>query len=292
MKEIKSHKPKQRANGEGSIFQRKSDKLWVGRFPNGKNQNGSIKYIQFTSKNKEDVELWLSDTKNKIDVGFYVDEIKTNELLGFWMEKWLENIKKPVIKNNTFKNYKSYIERFIKPYIGGFKLVELNPLIVNRFYDKLIELGVSNSNIRCIHSILTDSLKNAVENKIISYVNIGNLPKPKLGFESEKTILDKIEIHLINLGYKVKRELNVKYGRIDLFAENKSRNIIVEGKSDNSINKLSSALGQLLLYKECISNAQLYIATPKKPNTTILNELNKYNIKYFDELFGSREEIA
>lgn len=51
----KAHKPKTRKNGEGTIFQRSSDGLWVARVPTKINADGSLHQIQVTAKTQNDL---------------------------------------------------------------------------------------------------------------------------------------------------------------------------------------------------------------------------------------------
>jgi hypothetical protein len=78
----KTRKPKARANGEGTMFQRSSDKLWVGRLPIGYKPDGSIKYRQFTGKKQSDVKAKMDQVKSDIMTGVYTEPNKIT--VGEW----------------------------------------------------------------------------------------------------------------------------------------------------------------------------------------------------------------
>lgn len=197
MAEKKTHKPKARANGEGTLFKR-SDGLWVGRLPNGYKPNGSVKYIQFTGKNQGDVLKKMDLAKAEVRTNTYREPNKVT--VKDWFENWLNVTIKSAVKNTTWLSYEAMIRLHIVPSIGGIKLQKLQPSHLQGFYNDMLEGGredkqknketgklekrkggLSPKTIRYIHTIIYSALEQAVLEKIIIFNIAGNkavrLPK-------------------------------------------------------------------------------------------------------------------
>lgn len=195
----KAHKPKARANGEGTIFQRKSDNLWVGRLPIGYNPDGSVKYRQFTGKKQGDVKEKMDQAKSDIRTNTYVEPNKIT--LGEWMDTWLTVTMKTALKNTTYLSYETMIRKHIKPEIGGYKLTQLQTANIQRFYNDKLEGGradgkaggLSPKTIRYIHTILHSALKQAVNEKVVQ-VNVADHVKLPKNPKKEMKTLDMKEI--------------------------------------------------------------------------------------------------
>ncbi len=157
----KAHKPKARANGEGTIFQRKSDGLWVGRIPNGYNPNGTIKYITVTGKKQSDVREKMDKIKADLRNNTYVEPNKVT--VGEWLNTWLNTVAKAGVKPTTWLSYKYLIEKHVIPEIGGIKLVQLQTSQLQKLYNDKLENGLSARTVRYIHTVLHSALEAARE---------------------------------------------------------------------------------------------------------------------------------
>lgn len=203
MADKKAHKPKARANGEGTIFQRKSDNLWVGRLPIGNNPNGSVKYRQFTGKKQGDVKEKMDKTRSEIRTCTYVEPNKIT--VKEWLDTWLNVTIKESVKNTTWLSYKGIIEKHVIPEIGGNKLLQLQTSNLQKLYnDKLNsgrvdkhkvdgkmvnkDGGLSPKTIRYMHTIIHSALKQAVDEKVMQ-VNVADHVKlPKNTKKEMKTL--------------------------------------------------------------------------------------------------------
>ena len=67
---------KRRANKEGSMFQRESDGLWVGRLPIGYKLDGSTKFQTFYGKLQSDIKLKMDEAKGVIYNNLYAEPNK------------------------------------------------------------------------------------------------------------------------------------------------------------------------------------------------------------------------
>ena len=78
-----------RTNGEGNIFQRKSDGKWVGSITIGYDEKGRQKKKIIYGKNQTDVAKKLSEISGRIKNNSYeIIEHKTfGELMCVWLKK-------------------------------------------------------------------------------------------------------------------------------------------------------------------------------------------------------------
>jgi integrase len=136
-------KPKTRADGEGSIFQRASDGLWIAT------SRYQGKTIRFTAKRRQDAidkrNQWLQNRSAGL---------KTNArewLLDDWLSYWLNDHKRPRydragnriggIEPTTFERYESALRLHVRPFLGRVRLVKLTAEMVERWQRELNDRG-------------------------------------------------------------------------------------------------------------------------------------------------------
>lgn len=195
MAEKKAHKPKARANGEGTLFQRKSDDLWIGRLPVGYKSDGSVKYLKFSGKKQSDVLEKMGKAKTEVRTNTYVEPNKIT--LGEWLDTWLTVTMKTSIRETTYLSYEAMIKKHIKPALGGYKLLQLQTSHIQKFYNEKIEGGradgkeggLSPRTVRYIHQVITGALKQAVAEKVVQ-VNVADHVKLPKNPKKEMKYLD------------------------------------------------------------------------------------------------------
>jgi len=198
-----AHKPKARANGEGTLFQRKSDNLWVGRIPNGRNANGGIRYITITGKKQADVIKKMEKAKAEVHTNTYVEPNKIT--VKEWLDTWLNVTIKKSVKNTTWLSYKGIIDGHIIPEIGGTKLMQLQTSNLQKLYNEKLSTGrkdkkkvdgkmvnrkggLSPRTIRYMHIIVHSALKQAVSEKVIQMNVAEHVKLPKNPKKEMKTL--------------------------------------------------------------------------------------------------------
>ena len=155
---------KKRANGDGTIRQRK-DGRWelvvtVGRDPGtGK----LIRKSHYCKTQKEAAQL-LRKLSSQIDDGTYAEPSKLT--LRGWLEIWQKDYIGDV-KLSTRQKYEQMMRVHILPAMGSVKLNDLTAIIVQRFYNQLTEKGLSAKTVQCIHGVLHRALKQAAELELI-----------------------------------------------------------------------------------------------------------------------------
>ena len=198
---------KKRANGEGTIRQRK-DGRWEGLY------TANYKRKSVYGKTQDEVRKKLNKVLNDIDSGMYIEN--NNITFGAWLDEWLEVYAKPSVKLSTYGSYEGYIRNHIKPEIGKVKLSVLRADILQKFInqkltkgrcDKVKDIntnklvtkkgGLSEKTIKNMYNMIHSALKQAYRNGLINQ-NVSELitlPKQKkkemrvLSLEEQKAYL-------------------------------------------------------------------------------------------------------
>lgn len=103
---------------------------------------------------------------------------------------------------------------------------------------------------------------------------------------SEAQYRDMLAQYLIENQWNVRKEHKVENGIIDILAEKGTYKIIVEVKLRSDLNSIQRAIGQLMLYKSNMPEAEMYFAVPQKVNIKRKGIMNDLGIKIFEEVFG------
>lgn len=182
-----------RANGEGSIYKRKSDNRWTGKLQVGFKPDGSPKYKVVYGNSQGEVKDKLEKLKGNIQNNTFVD---TNKItFGQWLYNWLNVTIKATVKDTTWLIYKNLIEKHITPELGGVRLQLLRTRDIQKLYNKKMksgrcdgkEGGLSSKTIKHMHQVIRGALDQAVKEGFISN-NVADAAKtPKLVIKEMKT---------------------------------------------------------------------------------------------------------
>ncbi len=170
-----------RANGEGSVYRRKSDGRWVGSLslPDGTRK-------VFYGKKQSEVIAKIDEALHNLRRGMLATG--PNVTVQEYIEQWLEEIHKPTVKLSTHKNYRELLVNYIIPGLGRIKLQALTPQQVQAFYSKKLSDGLSPKTINNIHGLLHKALSNAVKWNILPR-NVCDAVTPPRIPRKEKTVL-------------------------------------------------------------------------------------------------------
>jgi integrase len=147
---------KRRGHGEGAIFQRQSDDLWVARLalPNGKRKT-------LYAKTRKEAADKLREAQRAIDNGISLDTERMT--VAAYLERWLEAGAKPSVKVRTYEGYESIVRVRVVPRIGTRQLAKLTALDVQGLYSDLSEAGLSARSVghthRCLHRAFAQAVK-------------------------------------------------------------------------------------------------------------------------------------
>ena len=178
-----------RANGEGSVYRRKSDGRWVGSLslPDG---NRKV----FYGKKQSEVIAKLDEAANDLRRGMLA--VGSNTTLQEYLENWLENVHKPTIRLSTYLNYRKLLKNYLVPGIGKVKIHRLTPQQVQGFYSQKMSEGLAPKTVNNIHGVLHKALDNAVKWNILPR-NVCDAVTPPRIPRKEKNVLTKQQAHTL-----------------------------------------------------------------------------------------------
>lgn len=132
----------------------------------GKDSTGKRVKVTKTFKKKKDAQLALKK--------FEADKVKgtlvfpSTLTVKDWLEYWLNDIKSLKCEETTLYGYRNIINNHLVKELGNYKLQDLSTTVINKYFKKKKEEGLSNNTIRKHYDLLKDALKQAVyEDKIL-----------------------------------------------------------------------------------------------------------------------------
>lgn len=154
----KESKKGRQKNGTGSFYHRKDGtvqyRVYLGIGADGKPMRPSF-YGKDEKEALKAYNSWIK-TSGKLPI----ERVQT---VGEWADKWLELYKKDKVGYKTYKNYKLYVEKHIKPHIGTLKLESVRPAHIAQLYQK--ESVLSASALRHISISLNGIFETAIDNR-------------------------------------------------------------------------------------------------------------------------------
>lgn len=171
----------------GQITKR-GENTWYIRIFLGRDSKGARKYFNKTIHGtKKQAQQFLNTKLTEKDMGILI--VPSSLYLTEYMKKWLEEVAKPRVRENTFESYRSIFENYITNYLGTLKISEIQAYQVQKFYNQLEKKGLSSRTIRYTHTILSSALKQAVKWKILFQNPCDLCDLPKL-VKKEKRVLN------------------------------------------------------------------------------------------------------
>lgn len=131
----------------------------------GTDSNGKRKTKIFYGKSKKEAEQKKKDYINNLEKGITNNKV----YLGNSMKVWLYEIMKVSgIKPSTFSRYVGIYEKYIeKSPLAPLELKDLQPIIIQKYYNKLFKNGTSTYSIKYLNKLLKQFLNYAVDNDYI-----------------------------------------------------------------------------------------------------------------------------
>ena len=120
-------------------------------------------------RTKKDAEIFVTETLNKKNKGF-IDSVSGNVLFKDFINDWFNNYKRNTISITTKDNYISSMNQHIIPKLGQYKLNKITNIIIQNFYNDMINGGLKPSTAKKIMQILNGCFRYAKKNKLICEV--------------------------------------------------------------------------------------------------------------------------
>ncbi|MEX1248668.1 MAG: site-specific integrase [Anaerolineales bacterium] len=142
---------------EGTIYQRPNGKWRAQILLNGGR-------LSVTADTRSEAQAWLRATRNQIESGLTLRGAKTT--YGEFLTEWLETAKQR-LTIGTHYSYSQLAKKYIRPALGKIKLRELNPSVIQRFYNQKVAEGVGLRTVQKAHTVIHASLNAALKMGLI-----------------------------------------------------------------------------------------------------------------------------
>lgn len=172
LKKMATEKPKpRRARGEGTLYQRSRDGMWVGQIelepaPDGSRQKSKPVY----SKDRAVVVAKLGKLKESAEKGL-LQQSDVRLTVGDFLDAWVEQVAPTKVKPHALKSYRSAIKTRIKPAIGGRRLAVLSPDDIRQMHKWILsttymhgktEKTYTTRSVEEAHNVLSSALSDAL----------------------------------------------------------------------------------------------------------------------------------
>jgi len=124
-----------RRYGEGTVFQRKADGLYVGRIVIGTKPDGKPDTRTVYRKTSDEAAAELDRIRQSLAQGLTVTS--KQQTMKEFLAAWLEDTVKPRLAPKTYHSYAETVKRYIEPHIGKIALDKLTPQDVQRMVAKV-----------------------------------------------------------------------------------------------------------------------------------------------------------
>lgn len=153
------------SNGEGSVYQRKSDGRWVSSLW-VETASGKSKRVYVYGKTRTEVHTKLTELKTKKDQG--ISTADKNWLLGDYLDYWLAEVIKPNQKPTTYDLYESNVRRYLKPDLGKLPLAKLTVPSLQRYLNHQLETGHSVRKVQTLREVVSSALTRAMREEVLT----------------------------------------------------------------------------------------------------------------------------
>jgi integrase len=185
--EPRRRRSKRRANGQGSIYQRK-DGRWAGAaFVLG--ADGNYKRVPVYGSSADEVDAKLTALKDRSNRGLPADA--TGWTIGRYADYWLAHVAAPKLRPSTLARYRSLVRQYIAPAVGRKRLPALAPADVRLLLARATASRtpgrkgqpekerplVSARTVQQIHAVLRAMLNQAMREELVAR-NVARLVQP------------------------------------------------------------------------------------------------------------------
>lgn len=175
-----------RQRGEGSLFKRESDGLWVGRVELGW-IDGKRKRKTVYGKTQREVVLKLRDARKAADQGDLSTRATT---VAQWLTSWVEQVvpAKPNIKPGTLGNYRSIVYAHLIPAVGNVRLDRLSLQHVRSVHKHCRDAGLSPTTVGHVHRAFGTAMNDALREGLVTRNVVSLVPKPASDIEEREPL--------------------------------------------------------------------------------------------------------
>lgn len=166
-----------KANGEGSIYRRKVDGMYVGCISL---EDGKRKY--FYAKKRQEVYEKMQTALREKQQGILVTA--PQQTVAQYLSYWLEHSVKDTVRPRSYERYEGIVRLHLVPVVGKFKLQALSPQHVQLLKSKKLKEGLSAATVGLIHAVLHKALKDGIKLGLVAR-NVCDMVSPPQEQNSE-----------------------------------------------------------------------------------------------------------
>lgn len=145
----------------GQIIKRDERVFVVRVFMGRDEQTGKRRYHNKTIHGtRKDAQTYLNGVLRDQDLGSFVAPTKLQ--LQTFLDRWLEEIAKPKLRESTYNSYSDIIRLHVRGQLGCRLLSELTPFFLQTYYAGLREKKLGTPTLKKLHVIISSSLDQAV----------------------------------------------------------------------------------------------------------------------------------
>lgn len=165
----------------GSITKNKKTGKWDFVFSSGRDPlTGKWKQVRrrgFASKPeaRNAMKKLILEVESQKEINRDVSRVKFSDFANLWVET-----KKVSVQYSTYSRYKHNLYYLIVPYLGKFKLNEINEDVLNQFIQYLIDKELAPSTIRRAWTTVKNILKSASKKKAFDYQQVEDIKIPPM----------------------------------------------------------------------------------------------------------------
>ncbi|QBD74645.1 site-specific integrase [Ktedonosporobacter rubrisoli] len=171
---------KKRANGEGSVYQRKRDGKWIAAI--GK-RDGSRKTLCFATQ-REALAAKNAAVVARDQGKLFVTDPSLRDNLSTWVEETI----RPTRGIRTYLAYEQDIRLHILPMLGHLHLAQLTVRHLQQLYQHRRAAGAATSSIARLHEVLHHALRDAVRWELVVR-NVADQLDPPHRRQEERLVL-------------------------------------------------------------------------------------------------------
>lgn len=215
-----------------------------------------------------------------------MEEIGNERNYGNWVLDWLIG-RKEFIKESTYSNYENIIYNHIIPKLGTYKLNEITNKVIQKYIIYLYNNGridksggLSSKTIKDVITIIKLSLREAMKEKIIDYIDL-DLSYPKNKKYTKIKYFNKLEQRKINLYCLNNFDIKNMGILLSLYTGIRIGELCALRWEDISFSKNTIYITKTLqrIYVKETGETKVIVTTPKTKNSNREIPLNKNIMK-------------
>ncbi|WP_018392438.1 site-specific integrase [Bacillus sp. 37MA] len=109
---------------------------------------------------KKEAQIAAADMERQIVEGSETSE--ENMSLSFYLKNWLVEYKKETVRKNTYELHERNVRNHILPYFKNINLVEVKPIMYQKFLNHLTNQDYSKRTVEIIHGTMYNAMEKAL----------------------------------------------------------------------------------------------------------------------------------